>query len=87
MFERALSGQSGMGNKINLNEGSDESDEETESSSDDDDGNDRPMSVHDMRRQAAEIIKRPESAMTAGSANAIQETKSEQKNLPRHTVF
>ena len=74
-----------MENQINLNECTDESDEESESSSDDDEQENRPMSVHDMRRQAAQIIKRPESAMTSNSAN--QETNVAQKNLPRHTVF
>ena len=87
MIERALANRSGSDYLIDLNECSDESDEESESSSDDDDEENRPMSVHDMRRQAAEIIKRPKSAVTEGSADASQELDIVQKNLPRHTVF
>jgi hypothetical protein len=72
---------------MNLNELSDESDEETESSSSsssDDEDAGRPMSVHDIRRQAAECIKRPESAAPPSSADR---EISDQKNKPRHTVY
>lgn len=81
MFERAIANRSCLGGKIDLSECSDESDDESDSSSCDDEEN-RPMSVHDMRREAAEIIKRPESAVSTN-----QEMNYAPKNLPRHTVF
>ena len=87
MIERALANRSGSDYLIDLNEDSGESDEESESSSSSDDEENRPMSVYDMRRQAAEIIKRPKSAKTEGSADVSQEMDTVQKNLPRHTVF
>ncbi|KAL3793405.1 hypothetical protein HJC23_001853 [Cyclotella cryptica] len=66
-FERAIANATNLRlhtDQVNLNEQSDESDEDVGSSftSSDDDDDGRPMSVHDMRRQAAEFIKSSESA-------------------------
>jgi hypothetical protein len=86
MVERVVANRSSF--EVDLNEESDETDEYSDSSEDDDYEN-RPVSVHDMRRQAAEFVKRPESAVTTNSANTHQEISSDvpRNNLPRHTVF
>ncbi|KAL7481221.1 hypothetical protein ACHAW6_006902 [Cyclotella cf. meneghiniana] len=87
-FERAIANSTSLRlytDKVNLNELSDESDEEEGSSStsdDDDDG--RPISVHDIRRQAAEFIYRPESAVLVESSN---QESNKPNVMPRHTVF
>ena len=73
MFERAISNRSCLQDEINLSECSDESDEESDCSSDNNEEN-RPMSVYDMRKQAAEIIRKPESIVTATSSNAREES-------------
>lgn len=80
MFERAIANanhkfEAEASNPLGL---SDESDEDDESS--DDDGDGRPMSVHDMRRQAAENM-RPETA----TSSTTPEPKS--KYMSRHTVI
>ncbi|KAL3793403.1 hypothetical protein HJC23_001851 [Cyclotella cryptica] len=88
-FERAIANSTNLRlrtDQVNLNEQSDESDEDVGSSftSSDDDDDGRPMSVHDMRRQAAEFIKSPESSVTAESLN--HESSKQSIILPRHTV-
>lgn len=88
MFERAVTNRLGLENDLNLSEYSDESDEEESDSSSSGGEENRPMSVHDMRRRAAEAVKRPESAVTTSSANANPgKLPAALKNLPRHTVF
>jgi hypothetical protein len=72
--------------EVDLDEESDETDEYSDSSEDDDYEN-RPVSVHDMRRQAAEIVKRPESATNSANACREKEESNIPKNLPRYTVF
>ena len=59
---------------------SDESDEDEESSDDDDESFDRPMSVYDIRREAA-VNMRPTSAV---SGSQLPEASHE---LPRHTII
>jgi hypothetical protein len=82
MFERAIADSShhfdaDSTNTFGFNEDSEEDDEST---SDDDDDDGRPMSVHDIRRQAAEGIKRPDTATSV--VPAVYTPKS----VPRHTV-
>jgi len=59
---------------------SDESDDDEESSDDDDGSFGRPMSVHDIRREAA-VNMRP---TTAASGSQMPEASHE---LPRHTII
>ncbi|KAL3778122.1 hypothetical protein ACHAWO_008074 [Cyclotella atomus] len=84
MLERVVANRSSL--EVDLDEESDETDEYSDSSEDDDYEN-RPVSVHDMRRQAAEIVKRPESATNSANACREKEESNIPKNLPRYTVF
>jgi len=77
MFERAITNAY----RRDSVEPSDESDEDEESSDDDDEGFGRPMSVHDIRREAA-VNMRPDTAASG------PRTSPERSNaLPRHTIM
>lgn len=82
MFERAIANasqniESETANPLGgLSEDSDEDDDE--SSDDDDDG--RPMSVHDMRRQAAENMR-------PGTATSSTKPEHIAKTPPRYTII
>lgn len=80
MFARALTNHARR-DSIDM---SDESDEEESSSDDDDDdeGFGRPMSVHDIRREAA-VNMRPGTAASGSRPSPPKEAAP----LPRHTII